>query len=316
GYILFFIFIFPMIFEYVPMLGGGAGVAGYRYSSPIMAIIYLSGGLIAWSLFIIWYYRSFIKPMNQEYNNVASVLRDGVRVKAHIESVHVLEETPSYKTVELELSMKNLSGTTILYPYEINDTKPYENRYPIGKSLDMRIDPQIRSPYILPEHIQVERNNTFKIYFLGFVCLVIFCVAYLVFSYWLQSNGAGWRFLHFWHPWVTIPLWGLFFGWLIMGVVVGGLFGENEDEVELIFKGKEAAANVLKAEQTGTYINELPEIKFEIEFSDQHGITHRSSFKKIVNLMDLHQVGQKDRVILYLPEDPQKTMLADRIVKN
>lgn len=321
GYILFFIFIFPMIFEYGSMLMGGKIDSSFHQSSPWTAVTYLAIGTVAWLGFIVWYYRRFVRPLNQESKNVALILREGVPVRARVEKKRILKEMPDYQVLELELNVKNLAGTQVRLSYELHDTTPEQKRYEVGKLIAMRLDPQLRSPAIVPENAQVEKNTRkARSYYYGFMTLVLFCIGYLVFSYWLQSNGNGWRFLHFWHPWVTIPFWGLLFGWLMLEVFVGKLLGSlgggSKGERELIFKGKAAHATVISAEQTGTYINEQPQIRFEMEFTDDRGQRHRASFKKIVSLMDLHNVGQKYRVILYLPDNPQKIMLADGTVNS
>src|SRR5690606_34048354 len=319
GYMIFFIFIFPMIFEYMPMLMGDGIDSTFRQSSPWMAITYLTIGSVAWLFFILWYYKRFILPMQQEFKNVNVILREGLLVRARVEKKRVKKELAGYCALELELGLTNLAGTPVRISYEINDASPEQKRYEVGKFIAMRLDPQLRRPAILPVNAQADKNTPqYRTYMFGFVILIFFCVGYLLFSYWLQNNGNGWRFLHFWHPWVTIPLWGLFFGWLMLDLFIGRLMGRfgpgSIDEKELVFKGKAANATVIDAQQTGTYINEQPQIKFEIEFTDDRGQVHGTSFKKIVSLMDLHNVGHPNRTILYLPDNPDKVMLADGIV--
>lgn len=318
GYILFFIFIFPMIFEYAPMIGRGMD-SSFRQSSPWASITYLAIGTLAWLSFIFWYYRRFVRPLNREFNNVDKILREGKPVTARVEKKKIKDEKPEYQVLELELSLNNLSGTTVLVSYEINDTKPEVKRYEVGKSISMRLDPELRPPALLPENVQASRDTPqTRTYYFGFIALIFFCIGYLLFSYWLQNNGFGWRFLHFWHPWMTIPFWGLFFGWIMLDLFVGKMLGSfaggSKEEQELVFKGKAANAVVVKAEQSGTYINEQPQIQFEIKFTDDRGQIHSASFKKIVSLMDLHNVGQTNRVILYMPDNPRKVMLADGII--
>lgn len=319
GYILFFIFIFPMIFEYMPMIMAPEMDASFRHVKPWTAIINLGIGGLAWLFFIGWYYFRFVRSANQEIGNVGVILREGVPVRARVEKKQLKKETPAYQTLELELRLNNLAGTPVLISYEINDTKPEQRRYEIGESVAMRLDPELRPPAIVPDNVLAKKTTPkTRNYTYGFFALILFALGYLIFSYWLQNNGSGWRFLHFWHPWVMIPIWGLTFGWLLLQVLVGRLIGGvgSKDTNELVFKGKATRASVINAAQTGTYINEQPQVKYEIVFTDDRGNVHNASFKKIVNLMDLHTVGHKEQMILYLPDNPQKVMLAEGIVRG
>ncbi len=319
GYILFFIFIFPMIFEYLPWVFSGNYGFGTR-TSPWMAIAYLAVGTIAWICFIFWSYRSFIRPVSKQYNDAKSIVKEGIPVVAHVEKKSIKKETDAYQVLDLEISLQNLSGTLIRIPYEINDTRSEKKRFEVGEFIKMRMDPKLRPPIIVPEDVQVkESNNIIGRRYGAFVGLIAFAMGYLIFSYWLQNGGNGWRFLHFWHPWVTIPFWGLFFGVLIVNVVMGGFlgsfFGGTNNEMKLVFKGKPAHASVIDASQTGTYINEQPQIKFKVEFLDDSGQLRTASFKKIVSLLDLHKIDREERIILYLPENPSEVIFAEEYVQ-
>lgn len=198
----------------------------------------------------------------------------------------------------------------------------------------MRIDPALRTPAMIPEGITVATNVSYAARNIGFFLgLILFSAGYLVFSYWLQSKGYGWRFMHFWHPWVTIPLWGLFFGVLLDVVIVklagdeggfmGALMGGSAigasaptKELVLVLKGKMATARVLDAQQTGMYINEQPQIRFELEFTDHRNRLHRVTFKKIISLLNLGGVQPGERSILYLPEDPQQVLFAEEYLPD
>lgn len=321
GYILFFIFIFPMIFEYMPYFFSGTYGFGQRTSST-MALVYLAVGTIAWLGFIFWYYFNYVKIIGQEVKNIKSILKDGKPITVRVEEKSIEKELDTHQHLELNISFKNLSGTPIHIPYPILDTRPQDRRYEIGKQIPMRLDPELRPPVLVPEGVAIQTNtSTTRVRIFGFILLIAFFIFYLVFSYWLQSNGAGWRFLHFWHPWVTIPFWGLLFGWLLLGLLVGKLIGGlnqslSSKELNVLFKGKDAQAQVLTAEQTGLTINEQPEIRFKLQFQDDRGNIRTASFKKIISLLSLHTIGTQQRIILYLPEDPTQIMLADEYVNT
>ena len=318
GYKLFFIFIFPMIFEYAPMLD--SGVDTYFYSAPLEAFAWLGLGCILWIIFISLYYRRYVASIGNSARHAQDIQANGIPTEARIIKQHILKTTKDFNLLELEISFKNLAGSHVRIPYEIADSKPYERRFAQGNKLAMLIDPQLRSPVIIPREAQVKKNTEAFTYYAAFWALIVFCIAYLIFSYWLQNQGMGWRFLHFWHPWLIIPICGISFGSVIRIFLqnknLGSLFGPGQREKELIFKGKLAQAKLIHVSQTGTYINEQPEVKFELEFNDETGKTWHASTKKIVNLLDLANVNTPTRPILYLPENPQILLLADEYITH
>lgn len=319
GYILFFIFIFPMIFEYGPYLSTGEFAFG-QSTAPIWAIIYLVVGLFAWMGFIVWYYKKFVKSIYVTLKNSKNIVREGKLVTAEIMRKSV-EKTSEYgQEIELVLGFNNLVGTPIYLSYPITDSRPQQRRYEVGKTIKMRIDHELRSPILMPDGAEVTPDRGFiRPRLIGFYALILFSVGYLLFSYWFQSQGTGWRFLHFWHPWVTIPFWGLFFGWILVDLLIGRLsggFGRSSTDLEelLVYKGKLARAEVLSAEQTGLTVNEQPQVRFKLRFTDDRGVMHTASFKKIISLLNLHTVRAGERPILYNPEDPSVVMFAEEYV--
>lgn len=66
--------------------------------------------------------------------------------------------------------------------------------------------------------------------------------------------------------------------------------------------------------QTGTYINEHPQVRFELEYEDLHGITHRTSYKKIVDLLEMEITRAKVLPIFYLADQPQHVAFASDLI--
>lgn len=142
---------------------------------------------------------------------------------------------------------------------------------------------------------------------LGWALIVGAVSGYYVFSYNLESNGTGWRFLMFWHPLIIIPLGILFYSFVfsrvfnMLGKIMGGISSKELDE-----RGIDTRASVVSAHQTGLYINNQPQVLFELEFKDQTGNLHRVKHKQIVTLLNLGIASQGTLPITYLPENPQK----------
>src|SRR5690606_28176281 len=129
-------------------------------------------------------------------------------------------------------------------------------------------------------------NRRQLVVILGWLALLAVVLAYYLFSYRYESQGTGWRFLTFFHPLLICPLTLLGMGWLIKGGI-GKFFMGTTDAIRLKYSGYLAEARLLKAKQTGTYINEQPQVRFEVAYEDQQGVTHQVSLKKIVDLLEM-----------------------------
>ena len=89
-------------------------------------------------------------------------------------------------------------------------------------------------------------------------------------------------------------------------------------EMEFLkFKGKKTLASITRAEQTGTLINDQPEIRFHVEFLDGAGRKVSAQIKKIVSLIDVAQVrSQKEAFVFYDPSNAQSVAFEQDINKQ
>ena len=102
---------------------------------------------------------------------------------------------------------------------------------------------------------------------------------------------------------------------LIRKFILSDLFGfKNRKAMKLLFYGQHATATVTHISQTGTYINDQPQVKFEMTFVDEKGTTHGVSLKKIIPLIHLQTVHQPNRRILYLPDSPATIAFEEDII--
>jgi hypothetical protein len=70
--------------------------------------------------------------------------------------------------------------------------------------------------------------------------------------------------------------------------------------------GIKTTGDILNYKQTGMYINEQPQVQFEIEYTDQEGNRRVTLCKKIVSLLDIHKLDNGPKEIMYLPHEPEK----------
>ncbi|HLQ40916.1 MAG TPA: hypothetical protein VK118_08145 [Tetragenococcus sp.] len=77
-----------------------------------------------------------------------------------------------------------------------------------------------------------------------------------------------------------------------------------KEQSRLVVFGKKAAAEVMEITPTAITINDQPQIRFSLNFTDEKGPTHYKTLKKVVLLTDLYHQQIGSREVLYLPENP------------
>ncbi|BDZ70665.1 hypothetical protein [Methanobacterium petrolearium] len=84
----------------------------------------------------------------------------------------------------------------------------------------------------------------------------------------------------------------------------------NDRETFLINDGIKGEAEILSREQTGTYINEQPEVKFKLLITTPFDEPYELEHKEIVNLLDMGSipVGRKIQVMVH-PDNPKDIIL-------
>jgi len=55
----------------------------------------------------------------------------------------------------------------------------------------------------------------------GLLLLIALAAGLLLYSYKNESHGYGWRYLYFWHPYVIIPGFFIFYSSLVFGTING-----------------------------------------------------------------------------------------------
>lgn len=307
-FILYFIFGHPAIIYYnIRSTDNLASQDGK------LTLFYLGLSFVLWflvlavSLYFI-YRNSFIAQ-----KNVQELLRNGIPASATIiESKKLKSYNKSYELKELVLELKNLQGEKIRHKMQVNDSRPQERRYEAGNHVNLRIDKDFeKSPFIILQDTQTKINFQLYVIWVLFAAAVIY---YYVYSYNLESLGYGWRFLVFWHPLIISPLAIFLFGsifYFIIFKLMGKLTFTGKDAMKIKFCGIRTTAKILSTSQTGVSINDQPEVKFELEFTDKKGITRHAVLKKIVPLIHLSSVNTRSKEIFYLPENPEKVAFSD-----
>ncbi|WP_276380246.1 hypothetical protein [Flavobacterium sp. H4147] len=305
-YMLFFAIPFPMFLYY--NIKSESDIDALKDGNPYLALAYLALSILLWLILLVGYFRKWILQLFITRRNMAKIKAHGVLRESKILNAQKISKATSvYNTYELELCFKNLSDSEITHKTTITDLKPLAKRFESGNKLNILLDRDMNQPpYMMIASSEASINfRSFALRILGFVILSIAVIAYYIFSYRTESYGMGWRFLAFWHPLILCPAILLFYR-ILVGFIFRKITGLSDDSLVIKFKGIKTSAKLIKVSQTGTYINEQPMMRFELEYTDTHNQLHRSSLKKVVGLLDLDITKQEYISIFYLPENPSQ----------
>ncbi len=306
---LFFATGFPMLLYY--NINDRFDVSGLAGKNPWLALGIVALSVVLWCIVLWGYFRKWVLATFVAKRNIEQLREHGVRRTAEILSAEkVSPEGAAYNSYQLSLSFNNLVDTPIIQKAAVNDGKPHEHRFEPGKKIDILIDRDMRSiPYFIFASTEASINKTVVAAIVTGWCVLVALVGwYYVFSYQFESFGMGWRFMSFAHPLVLCPAILLFFRLLVK--LITSLTGGPKDAALIKFKGHSTTARLVEASQTGTFINEQPMVRFELEFTDERHQKHRVTLKKVVDLLHLDVARQETAEIFYLKENPQRVAFA------
>ncbi|WP_461532874.1 hypothetical protein [Sinomicrobium sp.] len=302
---LYFVFVHPAIIYY--NVNTNVDLAGRDGKTALMYLglsLLLWGGILLVTLFQI-YKNSFVARKNVEY-----LLQKGVRIDAKVLEAKQLKSLAKEMVKrEVLLEFRNLRGEEIQYKMQLNDSGPGLNRYVPGNHIFLRVDPEYsKHPYVVLEGVKTKINYglfvVWGVFALGIIGWYYYC-------YINESAGYGWRFISWEHPLITSAAMFLLFGFIFKAISSSVFRRNGRASDKLYFLGLKARAKVFDISQTGTYINEQPEVKFDLEFKDERGTVHQTSIKKIVSLIEIGKLEVGERDIFYLPEDPHRVVFSN-----
>ncbi|MDR6515369.1 hypothetical protein [Chryseobacterium camelliae] len=310
--ILYFIFVHPAIIYYSTV-----HYSDLANRSSSTAIFYLILSITLWTgIFLLALYMIY-KYSFQAQRNIGYISKHGKKISAEIiESKTLGSISSKFERRSVIMEFDNLRGTTVWHTMEINDSKPAQKRFETGNTIYLWVDETFRKlPYIVLDGIQTRINYRLYVAWLMFAVLV---TGYFLYAYSLENHRYGWRFMEIGHPLIVSPfvIYGIILLiWLIFFKLLGkgGGFIAGKDLLRLKFAGLKTMAKIVKTEQTGTYINENPQFRFTLEYADSSGKIHQVTLTRIVPLIKLQTIQQKEREIFYLQEDPENIAFAEDI---
>jgi hypothetical protein len=300
---LFFAIGLPLIIHYA----GGYDTHSdkIKNTTPTEAFMWLGLGAVFWAIIFIYYIKKFVIDLIAKKQATNRLLQQGEKKSGKIISNKILFDKEERQGISIKVSFRNFSDSEVTKSLEFVDTKPYQRRFEVGNNIGLLLDPALKPPYIAIEGQSAHWNKTVLLFiFFGLLLLIGLATGVLTYSYIHESKGYGWRYLSFWHPYLMIPASFIFYFGLFAGI---SRFFINDMKPYMFFYGKKTDARIDAVRQTGTEINNQPQLLFSVSYKDDMGRTYQASFKKVVNL--LHLAGlQPDGVIpiMYDPKNPNR----------
>ncbi|WP_295565579.1 hypothetical protein [uncultured Stenotrophomonas sp.] len=306
AFLLFFALPFPCILYF----GTSWPVALADRSMPWLSLLLLVLSLAAWLSLLFAFLHFLLLGPPRALHRVRSILADGEPRDALIEhaeqtGVHVR----GFAQWKLQLSFRNLSGTPISEQLLVVDSKPQLQRYGVGRHVDARLS---RMPGALPNVVlegaqpELDVASLWRRSIGAAIGIVLVAAAYVA-AYRLQSEGLGWTFLSFGHPLLVCPL--VLCGYMLGLRLLGRMLHADARGDALKYRGIGVEARVLKVRQTGTYLNEQPQVEFQLEYIDREGNLQQARVRRFIPLIELANIPREHVRLLYDPDDRSNVRL-------
>ncbi|MDV3513380.1 MULTISPECIES: hypothetical protein [unclassified Stenotrophomonas] len=281
--------------------------AGDR-SAPWLALGLLATSLTLWLVLLYAFLHYLLLAPPRALQRVRGILADGTPRSARIEQAEQTGvQVRGFAQWRLQLAFDNLSGTPITETLVVVDSKPQLQRFTVGSQVEVLLS---RTPGSAPNLMlagsqpELDRASLWRRAIGGLIGIVVVAAAYVM-AYRLQSNGMGWTFLGFGHPLLVCPLvlCGYLIGLRLLARLLAGTLQIDARGEALKYRGIGAEARVLDVRQTGTYVNEQPQVEFKLEYLDREGNVQHASVRRFVALLELANVPRGQVDILYDPDD-------------
>ncbi|WP_294987490.1 hypothetical protein [uncultured Stenotrophomonas sp.] len=308
AFLLFFALPFPCILY----LGTSWPVALADRSPPWLALLLLALSLVLWLALLLAFLHYLLLGPPRALHRTRSILAAGEPRTALIEQAEQTGvQVRGFAQWTLQLSFQNLSRTPISERLLVVDSKPQLQRFAAGRAIDVRLS---RTPGAYPNIVLDGAEPELDVARLwrrgiGAVIAIVAVAAAYVCAYRLQSQGLGWTFLSFGHPLLVCPL--VLCGYALGLRLLGRLLQADARGDALKYRGIGADAKVLNVRQTGTYLNEQPQVEFQLEYIDREGVVRQARVRRFVPLIELANIPREQVTLLYDPDDRSHVRLED-----
>ncbi|WP_316802987.1 hypothetical protein [Pedobacter nototheniae] len=209
-YLLFFAIGLPLILHYA----GGLHSSDYEmiHTSAGKAFFLLGLGTALWFIVFIYYIRRFLINLFLKKKGITQLFERGEKRKGTVLEKQVISEKNDAQHLQLKVSFYNFFSSLVSEEFEFVDSKPDQRRFEVGNSIGIVLDRERKPPYIGIDGVVVKWNaKAIVLTVIGLLLLIAFAVGILAYTYINESHGYGWRYLYFWHPYIMIPGFFIFF---------------------------------------------------------------------------------------------------------
>lgn len=312
-FFIFFVFIFPLLLEITNLDNRNMETLVQRKAD--YAIAYLVLGVVLWVFVLYDFFSRHIYTLIIQKTSLKRIFREGIQRRAEVIRKEILTFGNRRTAMNLKLSFKNFHNHPIEIDYCFVPHNKYLTSFQKGEVIAVYMDRKLRPPYLYIEGAGsgFSIRNIWSQFFLLLI-LVLYAVFLFVGSFYFQSKGMGWRFLHFFHPWILVPL--LSFIVFKLNVLFQHDFHRfkklQDKQYKVLFSGRPANAQVVKAVQTDEHIFSESVVKYEVKFLTSLNEWYEASILKTVAASQLYNIEHSPRKILYMPEDPSQAAFIDK----
>lgn len=284
---------------------------GWKYSyeiSATAAFIYLFLGLFLWISLIFTFAKKSLFNLIQKKRHYSQVTHRGKRLRGVIKSCTVIEEIKNYEMLSIDVEFNNLVGSTVQKDFQFLDIKPEEKRYKVGKSIALMVDEDVENPLITLEEARTKwdykyiRNATLTLFI-----LIIAPSALLIIGHVIESQGQGWRYLSFFHPFILVAI----LAWLLFLILqfISLVTRPKQLSEKLLLYGKTAVAKIVPGQTLNFDIAQPSIVQVTVAFEHKGKIVH-AELKKFSTMSGMQNlVAGKEIKIIYDQHDLTKIEL-------
>ncbi|WP_297377613.1 hypothetical protein [uncultured Helcococcus sp.] len=306
--ILFFMYVFPIPFIGIPTIR----------TTPIIATILLVVGIILWSIqsYLISKFITNPKKMAKKHQRVRDT---GKITQAEILDSQNIGIQDGYPLKNLLIRFTNLAANPVKAIIQLIDSKEHEKRFEPGKTIDLKLNQRGSDPaFTFGEGEFITESRPWAWAWLIFN--IVYMIVFFLVTYYFKNEGYGWRFLNPFTSWLWAPIAGIsILKYLLKSGIEQDIISQyheisssnsKKDIGELLLYGRSTEGEIVSYGQTGLYVNEQPQLRFNMKFIDDIGNTVNKSFKKVIPLTKLHELKLGKVEVLYLPRNTDIFMIS------
>lgn len=188
------------------------------------------------------------------------------------------------------MSFINLVGSQVKTFVHLVDTKEHEKRFESGKEITIKLNQNGFEPPLTLGKGEYETPPRPWIWF-WLIFNIFYMIAFFLVSYYVQSDGFGWRFLNLFSRWLWAPILEIFIiSFLLKSIGSQDIITEfyqlksvhSDKEIgELLLYGKTTEGEIINYYQTGMYINEQPQVRFDVHFLNDQVYFASSKYRRL-----------------------------------